>query len=64
MNSGLLIGIPVAIGGALGALAGYLSGQPGIYDEYMRNYGMAGAMAGFVVGALLVRRAQARAKRR
>jgi hypothetical protein len=60
---GLLMAIPVALGGALGAAAGYFIGEPGMRDEYVRNYGMAGAMAGLVVGAILVRRKQAREKK-
>ena len=63
MNDALLMAIPAAVGGALGAAAGYFFGEAGMYDEYMRNYGMAGGMAGVVVGAILVRRRKAAAKK-
>jgi hypothetical protein len=62
MSNGLLLSIPVTVCGALGAAAGYFFGEPGMYDEYIRNYGTAGAMGGMVVGAILIRRKQAKEK--
>jgi hypothetical protein len=48
--------VPLIVCGGVGVALGYFLGDVGMRDEYMRNYGAAGGMAGLVIGAILTRR--------
>ncbi len=52
----VIVVVCLALGIGIGVGAAFALGDKGMYDEYLKNYGMAGGMGGLVVGAIIAQR--------